>query len=34
VTLWLDYVAAIERTPAAFKQEGFGVLTTIDVNKR
>jgi uncharacterized protein (DUF302 family) len=31
VTVPLDYEAAIERTTAALKDEGFGVLTTIDV---
>src|SRR5207244_2196383 len=27
------YAAAVERTRAAFKEEGFGVLTEIDVRK-
>lgn len=31
VTLDLPYQAAIEKTTAALKQEGFGVLTQIDV---
>lgn len=29
----LDYDTAIDRTTAALKQEGFGVLTTIDVKQ-
>jgi uncharacterized protein (DUF302 family) len=31
VNVPIDYADAIERTTAALKQEGFGVLTTIDV---
>jgi uncharacterized protein (DUF302 family) len=31
VTIPLDYGAALDRATAALKQEGFGVLTTIDV---
>jgi uncharacterized protein (DUF302 family) len=33
VKIPLDYDQAIERTTAALKQEGFGVLTTIDVRQ-
>jgi uncharacterized protein (DUF302 family) len=33
VTVPLDYESAIERTTAALKGEGFGVLTTIDVKQ-
>jgi uncharacterized protein (DUF302 family) len=33
ITVPIDYADAIERTTAALKQEGFGVLTTIDVKQ-
>jgi len=33
VNVLLDYDEAVERTTAALKQEGFGVLTTIDVKQ-
>lgn len=33
VNVPLDYDEAVERTTAALKQEGFGVLTTIDVKQ-
>ena len=33
VKVALDYDEAVERTTTAFKEEGFGVLTTIDVKQ-
>ena len=33
VSVPLDYSEAVERTTAALKEEGFGVLTTIDVKQ-
>ena len=33
VDVQLDYEQAVERTTAALKEEGFGVLTTIDVKQ-
>ena len=33
VTVPLDYSQAIERTTTALKEEGFGVLTAIDVKE-
>ena len=33
VSVPFDYAEAIERTTTGLKQEGFGVLTTIDVKR-